>query len=243
MLDSNIDKLARKVQLFDGLNNRQIRMILRLSNRRTFLPGGLLMGEGYPGRRMFVVLFGEVAVSRRNNGQDEVIAVLGPGATLGEMSLVDSDRRSARAVASSLTETLEVDEAVLASLPAPVIIALYRNMAAIISGRLRTSNEDSLSELLEESAVGSLVHALKLSTRGFGRKYAKLSQDGGLSVGGGLVRGFVRLLPLDRDTANSASTTTGLMVSSDETPAISLNAVKSALKARARTVLRDFLRD
>lgn len=241
MLDSNIHKLARKVHLFEGLNNRQIRMILRLSHRRTFLPGSLVLGEGFPGRRMFVVLFGEVAISRRVNEKDGVIARLGPGCTLGEMSLVDSDRRSARAVASCLTETLELDEDVLASLPAPVIITLYRNMAAIISGRLRLSNEGGRGDLTSKGQLDKALRAIRSAAFG-GPFRASLAQALTLlSVPTGIRgRSGSHKFSYDGGTCKCNGGKTGVG-SGDGLSSLIFRTVRQGLKGRAKAAIRTFI--
>src|SRR5215467_6670600 len=71
-----------------------------------FEAGGTIFEEGTPGRVMYVILDGDVEVRVRH----ELIEVLGPGEILGEMALIDTNARSATAVARSKCRLALVDE-------------------------------------------------------------------------------------------------------------------------------------
>src|SRR5262245_25496407 len=58
--------------------------------------GAQIFGEGDFARSMYVVVEGELEVCKRGrNGADFCLAVLGRGASVGEMSLIDIQARSA----------------------------------------------------------------------------------------------------------------------------------------------------
>lgn len=65
-----------------------------------FRPGDVVFREGDPAATMYVVLSGGVSV--RSHGRE--IEVIGPGAGLGILSLIDGKPRSAEAVAVGDTE-------------------------------------------------------------------------------------------------------------------------------------------
>src|SRR5258706_9788322 len=54
-----------------------------------------LFREGDPGDGLFLVISGEIDVTKRAPGGEHLLARLGPGGVLGEMSLVTADARSA----------------------------------------------------------------------------------------------------------------------------------------------------
>ena len=83
------------INLFD--NSRHI---------QEFEPGKTIFEEGTPGDFMYVILDGEIEVRVRH----ELIEVLGPGEILGEMALIDTNPRSATAVAKSKCRLAFVDE-------------------------------------------------------------------------------------------------------------------------------------
>lgn len=75
-------------------------------NVEEYSAGATIFEEGQPGHLMYVVLEGEVQI--RAHGQP--VNMLGPGDLVGEMALIDSQRRSASAVALSRCRLAPVDE-------------------------------------------------------------------------------------------------------------------------------------
>lgn len=58
-----------------------------------------LFREGETGDCAYIIESGRIEISRRLNGADHVLAVLGPGEIVGEMALIEDQPRSATAVA------------------------------------------------------------------------------------------------------------------------------------------------
>jgi CRP/FNR family transcriptional regulator, cyclic AMP receptor protein len=106
--------------------------------------GAVLFKEGEDGRAMYVVLRGEVEVSKRSHrGSDARVALLGPGDWFGEMSIVDVQPRSASILALAPTSLLAVttndlDQLYRHDLKAYSIIVL--NLARELSRRLRVAD-------------------------------------------------------------------------------------------------------
>jgi CRP-like cAMP-binding protein len=71
-----------------------------------FQAGTTIFNEGTPGDVLYVILNGEVEVLV----QTTLLEVLGPGEILGEMALIDSESRSATAVAKSACRMAVIDE-------------------------------------------------------------------------------------------------------------------------------------
>lgn len=69
--------------LATGLNHDEISRLFELCEMRKFDAGKSVFHEGQPGDALWIILDGDVEVSR--NGK--TLAVLGPGAALGELSL------------------------------------------------------------------------------------------------------------------------------------------------------------
>jgi CRP-like cAMP-binding protein len=70
-----------------------------------FPAGAVVFSEGDPGDRMYVVREGEIELRLG----DRTLAVLGEGAMLGEMALLDDAPRSATAVARTACRLAPVD--------------------------------------------------------------------------------------------------------------------------------------
>jgi CRP/FNR family transcriptional regulator, cyclic AMP receptor protein len=71
-----------------------------------FPAGAVVLEEGLPGDRMYVVKEGEVEVRHRGR----VLARVGGGAIVGEMALIDHQSRSASVIAVTDVALVPVDE-------------------------------------------------------------------------------------------------------------------------------------
>ena len=94
--DDYLDHL-RAVPLFAACSHKDLQRIARASDETEVPAGRVLTRQGETGRECFVVVDGEVKVER--NGKK--IASLGPGACIGELSLLDKGPRTATATAQT----------------------------------------------------------------------------------------------------------------------------------------------
>lgn len=86
----------RFVPLFSRLPEHALNAIGRVSTTRSFPDGHVLCDEGDPGELLYVLLSGEVRVSRLTaDGREIVVAVVEAPGALGELSLIDKAPRSA----------------------------------------------------------------------------------------------------------------------------------------------------
>jgi len=85
------------VPLFAACSRKDLQRIARASDQTELAPGRVLTRQGETGRECFVIVQGEVKVER--NGKK--IATLGPGACIGELSLLDKGPRTATVTAQS----------------------------------------------------------------------------------------------------------------------------------------------
>jgi NADH dehydrogenase len=83
-----------------------------------FEPGQEVFRQGDLGDRLYIILSGEAEVSRAEDGQERVLARLGPGQCFGEMALVNATARNATVKCLSAMDVLSLpkkDFAVLAA--------------------------------------------------------------------------------------------------------------------------------
>ena len=78
---------------------------------RTFAPGAALFREGTAAHGIFIVLAGEVRVTRTSRGRRHVLHTEQRGGTLGEVPVFDRRPYPVTALATSAVETLHVDRA------------------------------------------------------------------------------------------------------------------------------------
>lgn len=122
--------------------------------RVTVRAGTVIMREGDPGDDMFVILEGELVISRR--GKD--IDYLGPGMILGEMAMVDDRPRSATATTATDTSLIRLDRADFQSLISRSPAFALRVMH-IMSVRTRRLIEEEVrrQRMEEELSVGRRI--------------------------------------------------------------------------------------
>jgi CRP/FNR family cyclic AMP-dependent transcriptional regulator len=96
VLASNEVDYLRGLSVFAGLPSEIVETIGKYARRVDTDGREVLLDEGAPAKEMLVVLEGELVVFKRcKRGAEACIARLGPGAVVGEMSLVDIKPRSA----------------------------------------------------------------------------------------------------------------------------------------------------
>jgi CRP-like cAMP-binding protein len=81
--------------------------------------GKVVVREGEDGRSLFVVLQGEVRISRTPLGEvEQELARLGPGSLFGELSLITARPRSATVTTTQASELFEIDRRLVEELAA-----------------------------------------------------------------------------------------------------------------------------
>jgi CRP-like cAMP-binding protein len=90
-------ELLRNVGLFSALEDKDLASLSNEFNERRFSPGETIALEGAGGLMFFVVESGEASVEVHG----EEVATLGPGASFGEIALIDRRPRTATVTAKS----------------------------------------------------------------------------------------------------------------------------------------------
>ena len=121
--------------------------------------GDVLFAEGDPGERLFLVESGKVKLGHTAaDGRESIIAVLGAGEMLGELSLFDPGPRTATAIAVSNSKLLSMShEALLPWLVGRPDLAV--SLLAALARRLRRTNE-ALADLVFSDVPGRVAKAL-----------------------------------------------------------------------------------
>jgi CRP-like cAMP-binding protein len=91
-----------QVPLFAGCSPEVVERLADATGELSFGPGQVVVQQGQVGNGLYIVVSGEVRIMA---GDDE-LARLGPGETIGELSVIDQEPRSASAVAASDTVCL-----------------------------------------------------------------------------------------------------------------------------------------
>jgi CRP/FNR family cyclic AMP-dependent transcriptional regulator len=94
---------------FGGLPDASLDLLVSMLVERRYDAGATVVAEGEPGRSMFVVHSGELAVSKlADAGRVIRMSRLDPGDFFGEMTLIEMQNRSATVVTESPTVLYEL---------------------------------------------------------------------------------------------------------------------------------------
>ena len=132
--------LLLNVFFFKNLEADELLGIMAISRRENYTMGQRVFEAGSPSDSFYIVKKGSVMVK---NGQI-VLATLGVGDTIGEMSFVDRGDRSATIAAIEETELLKISFDSLEKLfeqHPRMAVKVYRSIAVLLSQRLREMDE------------------------------------------------------------------------------------------------------
>jgi CRP-like cAMP-binding protein len=138
-MDNNI-ALLLKVFFFRDLEPDELLEVMALTRREHYTMGQRIFEVGSPSDSFYIIKNGSVMIK---NGPI-VLATLGIGDTIGEMSFVDRENRSATVAAIEESELMKVTFTDLESLfdRYPQMAGkIYKSMAVSLSQRLRDLNE------------------------------------------------------------------------------------------------------
>ncbi len=124
--------------MLEGVGLTARRGLIAAAKRRKLTPGEVLIEQGVHGARMYLVLDGELGVHLDSVDNDPV-ATIGVGETVGELGVLDGSVASAFVVARSACRVLEVGEDDFWQL-INVSHAFAVNLLLKLASRLRANN-------------------------------------------------------------------------------------------------------
>ena len=134
-----------ELTLFRGVPARKLERLAPVLHVRSFPAGASVLTAEQPGEAIYIIIEGSVKIHLLTPGGTEVLlAVLGPGEVVGEMSLADSLGRSADVTTLEESTFLWMDRRTFRS-GVESSAMLARNLADILSRRLRLANAHLLS--------------------------------------------------------------------------------------------------
>jgi CRP-like cAMP-binding protein len=194
-----MDNFIRSAPLFAGIDAGTTSDLIAAMTPVHLDRGEVLFHEGEPGDRFYLVTDGKIKLGRTAlDGRENLLAVLGPGEMIGELTLFDPGQRTATATAVSDVELscLSHDE-LIAWIEKNPQVAKY--LLASLARRLRRTNE-SLGDLVFSDVPGRVAKALLDLARRFGRPV-----EGGVHVPHDLTQEeLAQLVGASRETVNKA---------------------------------------
>lgn len=104
MAKTSATEYLSNVPLFSACSKKELATIAKVTDEVKLPDGHVLMEQDEPAREAFVIVSGKAIVKR--NGRK--VAELGPGATIGELGLLDRGPRTATVVADGPIELLVI---------------------------------------------------------------------------------------------------------------------------------------
>src|SRR5690349_15432375 len=132
---------------FPGIKPDEIEELISNSQVRSYVPGAVLCRENETEDRFYMILEGEVEVSKSiNNTESRLLKTLAPGDFFGEMALIHNAPRAATVTAKTELTTLELDKSAFDRvLQKSTSIAMA--MVSEISNRLRQNDQLAVDDL------------------------------------------------------------------------------------------------
>ena len=132
---------------FPGIRPDEIEELIANSQVRSYVPGAVLCRENAVEDRFYMILEGEVEVTKNiNNIESRLLKTLSPGDFFGEMALIHNAPRAATVTAKTELTTLELDKSAFDRvLQKSTSIAMA--MVSEISNRLRQNDQLAVDDL------------------------------------------------------------------------------------------------
>ena len=193
------ENVIGSVPLFEALAEQDQSELRSVMIETSLRRGEILFNEGDPGDRLYVLIDGKVKLGHTApDGRENLLAVLGPGEILGELTLFDPGPRSTTAKAVAPTHLLELQHkdlmAFLDTRP-----ELAKHMLRALAQRLRRTNT-ALADLVFSDVPGRVAKALLDLADRFGER-----TDEGLYVPHELTQEeLAQLVGASRETVNKS---------------------------------------
>jgi len=171
---------------------------------RLYQPGEIIFRRGEPGDHAYFIERGAVDVIIEKDGADFVIAQLGPGEIIGEMSMIDDAPRSADVVATADTELIVIQRSrfikpltsadPMMNLILRIVLTRFRSAQNRYSG-LDTSGEGQNSSLEEIREMAfQRIHDERDLLRGLEAREFQMHYQPIVSLQSGKIAGFEALM-------------------------------------------------
>lgn len=167
------EQLLSRLPLFQGLNEQQFALLSSRIQKISLRRGEVLFVEGDEGDRLYIITEGKIKLGHSSeDGRESLLAILGPGEMIGELTLFDPGKRSTTATAVSPASMLCLDHADLVQI-LDTNPEVAKHLLRALAQRLRRTNE-SLSDLVFSDVPGRVAKALLDLAERFGTT----SEDG-----------------------------------------------------------------
>jgi CRP-like cAMP-binding protein len=101
-------KEMKKIPVFSEMTENEIHSVLKLAFEKKYPKDSTLFVEGMSGEVLYIIKTGKVDICKKTDKGEIVMASLGPGEFLGELSIIDEGKRSATARVAEDSELIVI---------------------------------------------------------------------------------------------------------------------------------------
>ena len=157
--------LLAQTPVFAGLPRRSLGRIGAQLFEKRYEAGDVIFQEGEPGKGLFIVLDGSLAIVRTTPHHEQTLMTVGPGGSFGEMALIDDLPRSATArvlTASRLLILYRTNFEALVEGDRAIATAVLKNLLRILAAYVRRTNALLLEHGRPESPAAQTEAATRI---------------------------------------------------------------------------------
>ena len=174
---SDIAEVLRGLPYFSDLPQALLDQVCRNSERITVEPGTTIIEEDSLSEDMFVIVDGELTVTKKGADREVTLASLGPGEVVGEIALLDNAPRTASVTTATRATLIRIPANAFEDLIEDSRVV--RRMFRTVTSRLR-GIEDTLRHEERMAALGrmaaQLMHELNNPAAAVGRSMARAEE-------------------------------------------------------------------
>ena len=152
-MDSDVHEKLVGIPLFAEIkdNAEHLAELMKISRRKHFTAGEVIIQEGDIGDEMYIVLQGGVEIRKRTRAGDDYTVVFlnaEQNVFFGELAMIDDDKRSATVIASRDSEFLVIrkqDFIDLGNGHPQIGLPITRAISRLLASNLRRTTQDMLT--------------------------------------------------------------------------------------------------
>src|ERR1700682_6117229 len=106
----NVDEILSRAGIFQGVEPSAVSALTKQLQPVDFPRGHTVFAEGEPGDRLYIITYGKVKIGHRSqNGQENLLAIMGPSDMFGELSIFDPGPRTSSATTITEVRAVSMD--------------------------------------------------------------------------------------------------------------------------------------
>ena len=151
----------KEIPYFAELGDRQLQLLCARTEQVPYEAGETIFEQGSESEEMYVIMQGSIEVAETTGNRDTILAHLGPGEVLGEMSLLEGHPRNAaaRAVAPSRVIRVPSEELFRLLTTKDAVLSMLRTVTSRLRSAESILQHDEKMAALGKMAAG-LMHEL-----------------------------------------------------------------------------------